>query len=70
MIDFYSDKLCKWFTYSHLPTHLQETSKQFHDLAKWIFDNIESSAERTVALRKILEAKDCAVRAEIEGNDN
>jgi hypothetical protein len=59
------DRLLKWFSWSHLPPHLQATSKQFADVAEWLNDNVPSGPERTVALRKLLEAKDAAVRATI-----
>jgi hypothetical protein len=42
---------------------LQEVSKPFHTLAHGLVDILPSNPERTVALRKLLEAKDCAVRA-------
>lgn len=57
--------MLKWFAWEHLPVHLQETSKTFAGLAKIIVSNIESGPERTVALRKLLEAKDAAVRAKL-----
>lgn len=57
--------LTQFFKYDHLPTHLQEVSKPFHELAIFILDNLPKNQERTVALRKLLEAKDCAVRAKL-----
>lgn len=57
------EKMAQFFTYDHLPEHLQEASKPFCELAAFIIERIPSNPERTVALRKILEAKDCAVRA-------
>jgi hypothetical protein len=64
------NQILKYFKYQHLPAHLQETSKSFARLAKFIVDNIPSNraniAERTVALRKLLEAKDAAVRAKLD----
>lgn len=57
------DRMLKWFEYSHLPSHLQIVSEPFNKLATNIVDTIESGPERTVALRKLLEAKDAAVRA-------
>jgi hypothetical protein len=57
------DKLIQFFEYSHLPSHLQEVSKEFAILAKWMKDNLPINAESTVAMRKLLEAKDCAVRS-------
>lgn len=72
-----NDRLLQFFEYAHLPPHLQMVSKPFHDLAHALVkgDNVPESGtvtlggplpanpERTVALRKLLEAKDCAVRA-------
>jgi hypothetical protein len=55
------DKMMKFFKYEHLPPHLQEMSKLFCDLAIRLLDEPQT-AERTVALRKLLESKDCAVR--------
>lgn len=57
------DRMLKWFAFKHLPEHLQCTSRPFHATAKHIVDNCEPGPERTVALRKLLEAKDAAVRA-------
>jgi len=57
------ERMIKWFAYQHLPEKLQNVSKPFHDLAKVICESIEPGPERTVALRKLLEAKDAAVRA-------
>lgn len=57
------DRMMKWFKYDHLPERFQEVSKEFHKLAHVVRDNIEPGPERTVALRKLLEAKDAAVRA-------
>jgi hypothetical protein len=55
--------IIKYFTYKHLPEHLQEVSKPFCDLAEMIDSNITDSAEKSAGLRKLLEAKDCIVRA-------
>lgn len=57
------DRMLKWFDYSHLPDHLQGTSASFCALAADIVHMIPPGPERTVALRKLLEAKDAAVRA-------
>jgi len=59
------DRMLQFFEYRHLPEHLQVVSQSFHYLAHEIVDSIPSNPERTVALRKLLEAKDCAVRAVI-----
>lgn len=60
-----SEHMLKWFEYAHLPERLQETSKPFGDLAAMICETIAGGPERTVALRKLLEAKDAAVRAKL-----
>ena len=57
------DRMMQFFAYSHLPPHLQAVSKPFGDLAQQIVDTLPSNAERTAGLRKLLEAKHCAVRA-------
>jgi hypothetical protein len=55
----------QFFAYGHLPPHLQQISKPFGDLAKAIVETLPRNPERTVALRKLLEAKDAAVRAQL-----
>lgn len=55
----------QFFAYTHLPAHLQEISKPFGDLAEQIVVTLPRNPERTVALRKLLEAKDAAVRAKL-----
>lgn len=59
------ERMMKWFAFEHLPPHLQFVSEKFHRLATTIVAEIESGPERTVALRKLLEAKDAAVRAKL-----
>ena len=54
--------LMQFFEYSHLPPHLQDISKRFGELAEYIVRELPRNPERTVALRKLLESKDCAVR--------
>lgn len=53
----------KFFAYQHLPEKLQAVSKPFCDLAKEVAERAPDNQETTVALRKLLEAKDAAVRA-------
>lgn len=59
------DRMLKWFAYSHLPEGLQQVSAPFGELAARICDVVDPGPERTVALRKLLEAKDAAVRAKL-----
>ncbi|MGB0818088.1 MAG: hypothetical protein ACPGQQ_04190 [Candidatus Puniceispirillaceae bacterium] len=54
--------LYQFFEYEHLPEHLQAVSKPFCILAAELAD-LPDNPEKTTALRKLLEAKDCAVRA-------
>lgn len=77
MSDLKPDHIMQFFAFSHLPPHLQTVSKPFCELAYAIANGDNSTAagavtfgpplprnpERTVALRKLLEAKDAAVRA-------
>jgi hypothetical protein len=58
-----TDPLLQFFSVAHLPSHLQAVSLPFHTLAHTLADVLPHNPERTVALRKLLEAKDCAVRA-------
>lgn len=72
-----TEHILQFFKYEHLPPHLADVSKPFADLAHAIVlgDNVPEAGtvtignplprnpERTVALRKLLEAKDAAVRA-------
>lgn len=53
----------RFFEYKHLPPHLQEASRPFCDLAHAVANAAPNSPETTVALRKLLEAKDAAVRS-------
>lgn len=56
------EHILQFFSYDHLPKHLAEVSAPFGELAERIM-TLPRNPERTVALRKLLEAKDAAVRA-------
>lgn len=58
-----TDSMMQFFAYSHLPPLLQAVSKPFGDLAQHMVDTLPANQERAAGLRKLLEAKDCAVRA-------
>lgn len=58
-----TDHVLRYFHYSHLPDSLKARSKPFCDLARQIINSTPRNPERTVALRKLLESKDAAVRA-------
>lgn len=55
--------IMKYFEYGHLPEHLQAISKPFGDLAKHLNEDLPDGPEKSAGLRKLLEAKDCMVRA-------
>ena len=59
------DPILRYFHYTHLPATLQAASRPFCELAAHIVTTLPRNAERTVALRKLLEAKDAAVRANV-----
>lgn len=61
-------QLLGWFAYEHLPPHLQEVSKPFGDLANDMVKKLPDGPELSTGLRKLLEAKDCIVRAAVEAN--
>lgn len=53
----------RFFNFGHLPGHLQKVVSPYRDLAYQIAERGGDPAERQVALRKLCESKDCAVRA-------
>jgi hypothetical protein len=59
------EHILQFFEYKHLHAHLAEVSRLFHDLAHAIVVDLPRNPERTVALRKLLESKDAAVRARV-----
>jgi hypothetical protein len=65
MSDETTEPMLQFFAFEHLPEHLQEVSKPFCELALHLVESLPRNPERATALRKLLEAKDCAVRAEL-----
>lgn len=61
--------LLKYFRWQHLPDHLAAVSKPFSELACTLANTLPSNPETTVALRKLLESKDCAVRSALDWMD-
>lgn len=57
--------ILQFFAYGHLPMHLQNVSKPACDLAYDYAMSFDYSVEVAVGLRKLLEAKDCMVRAKL-----
>lgn len=64
------EPIMQFFTYEHLPPNLKEISQPFRTLAEQMHDTLPRNPQRSTALRKLLEAKDAAVRAAIfvDGN--
>ena len=60
-----SNPILKYFEYAHLPPHLQEVSRPFHDVAMIMNGILQDGPEKTAGFRKLLEAKDCMVRAKL-----
>ena len=55
--------ILKFFEYHHLPADLQYVAQQFHFLAQNLDAQVMDSEEKEMGFRKLLEAKDCMVRA-------
>lgn len=62
------NRMIQWFEYTHLPENLQPVSKACAELARVMDETLAEGAEKTAGLRKLLEAKDCFVRAFLEGH--
>jgi hypothetical protein len=59
------EPILQFFVYEHLRADLQEVVVPFAALANTLVNMLPRNPERTVALRKLLEAKDAAVRAKL-----
>ena len=57
--------ILKYFSFEHLPEQLQKISMPFAYLAFKVANMLPVNAETSAGLRKLLEAKDCAVRAKV-----
>jgi hypothetical protein len=55
----------KFFAYQHLPVELQKVSKPIGELAELMDSLLPDGAEKSAGMRKLLEAKDCFVRAKL-----
>lgn len=58
----HGNPIMRYFAYEHLPEKLQVVSKPFCTLAWKIHEDLPDGPEKSTALRKLLEAKDAAVR--------
>lgn len=61
--EYIPHSMMQFFKYDHLPAHLQAVSKPFGELALELDQTLPGNPEKSAAMRKLLEAKDCAVRA-------
>lgn len=64
-----STTVAKYFAYAHLPEHLQAVSKPVGELAAQMEEQLPDGPEKSAGMRKLLEAKDCFVRAALEKKD-
>lgn len=62
-MDYKPSPIMKFFAYEHLPPHLQAVSKPLCELARECDEQFPDGPEKSAGLRKLLEAKDCFVRA-------
>jgi hypothetical protein len=58
--------LLRYFEYEHLPEYLQAVSRPLSELASQLALDLPQGPELTTGLRKLLEAKDCFVRAALD----
>lgn len=58
--------IMKYFAYRHLPDNLRSVSEQVAKLAAHMEETLPPSAEKSAGMRKLLEAKDCFVRASLD----
>lgn len=58
-----SQQLLRYFEFDHLPQPLKDISEASSKLAWWMELSLQDGPEKTAGLRKLLEAKDCFVRA-------
>lgn len=61
-----TQQIARYFEYGHLPPYLQEISGPSHDLAEAMISSLPDGPELTAGLRKLLEGKDCFVRAALD----
>jgi hypothetical protein len=57
--------IMKYFEFAHLPENLQHVSEPICELAEHMDESLPDCPEKSAGLRKLLEAKDCFVRAKL-----
>jgi len=63
------NNIMNFFKYEHLPNYFQEISMPICELARHLDSVLPNGSEKSAGLRKLLEAKDCFVRALIASSD-
>ena len=66
---FSVQQVTQFFDYAHLPDDLAAISGECANLADSMITQLPDSPELTVGLRKLLEAKDCFVRAAVAARE-
>lgn len=59
----------KYFACNHLPAYLQVVTKPIEELAELMETTLPDGPEKSAGMRKLLEAKDCFVRASLKENN-
>lgn len=60
----------QFFSYEHLSGNLREVSQAVAELAEKMETELPDGAEKSAGMRKLLEAKDCFVRASLPIKEN
>lgn len=58
--------IMRYFEFDHLPAQLREISKLICELAQEMDLTLPNGPEKSAGMRKLLEAKDCFVRAALK----
>ena len=65
-----SSNVIQYFSYEHLSGRLREVSQSIAELAEKMETELPDCAEKSAGMRKLLEAKDCFVRASLPLKEN
>jgi hypothetical protein len=65
----------QWFSFEHLPRHLQPFSRETWHFAAYMIDHLPDGPQLTLGLQHLIDAKDCFVRQattamQVEGSSN
>lgn len=60
------ESIMRYFNCNHLPEPLYSVSQKFYAMAHSMNNELPDGTEKSVALRKLLESKDAAVRAALD----